>query len=63
MVISSTFASKGSKPKILKDANLIILRINEPICGSHENSTSSKSETPNLILQFISPSFLPHLMP
>ncbi len=63
MAISSTSALEGSNPKILKDANLAIFRISEPICDSHENPISSKLETPTVILQFISSSYLPHSIP
>jgi hypothetical protein len=40
MAISPTFASEGSKPRILKNGNLVTLRISELACGSHENSIS-----------------------
>jgi hypothetical protein len=62
MAISPTFVSKGSKPRILKNANLVILWISELTFGYHENSISSKSETPKLIFQFISSLHPPRLI-
>jgi hypothetical protein len=44
MAISLTYVLEGSKPIIFKDANLVILKISELACDSHENSTSSKSQ-------------------
>jgi len=63
MAISLTSALKGSNPRILKDTNHTILRINEPICDFDENPISSKSETPTFIFEFISSSYLPHSIP
>jgi hypothetical protein len=42
-----SFASKASKPFILKYENLKIFMIIKPICNFHENPSSPNSEMPN----------------